>query len=115
VVLNDNTVQIGQHVIAIPPPAKGRISYAHVRVEVQERFDGSLAVYLDGHCIATKVLTEPTRAYRARGKSASSEQPPPITKPKRPQSAPSSERRPAPNHPWRRTIAANTLAKAEAS
>ena len=114
-VLNDNTVRIAQHVIDIPPPAKGRASYAHVRVEVQERFDGSLAVYLNGHCIATKVLAEPTPAYRARGKSLSSEQPPPITKPKRPKAAPNGEWRPAPNHPWRRSIAANTLAKAEAS
>ncbi len=31
-VLNDNTVRIGQHVIDIPP-AKGRVSYAHARVE----------------------------------------------------------------------------------
>ena len=115
VVLNDNTVRIGQHVIDIPPPAKGRISFAHVRVEVQERFDGSMAVYLNGHCIATKVLAEPTRAYRARGKSASSEQPPPMTKPKRAQAAPNSEWQPAKNHPWRRAITANALAKAEAS
>ncbi|MGA7912785.1 MAG: ISNCY family transposase [Candidatus Dormiibacterota bacterium] len=115
VVLNDNTVRIGQQVIDIPPPNKGRASYAHARVEVQERFDGSLVVYLDGHCIATKVLAEPTLAYRARGKSVSSEQPP-ITKPKQPQAAPpTGPWRPAKNHPWRRTIAALVPAKAEAS
>jgi len=60
VVLNDKPVRIGRHVIDIPPPAnKGHISYAHARAEVQERFDGSFVVYLDGHCIATKVLAEP--------------------------------------------------------
>jgi hypothetical protein len=42
VVLNDNTVHIGQHVIDIP--ASNRRSYAHARVEVQERFNGTLAV-----------------------------------------------------------------------
>jgi transposase len=114
VVLNDNTVRIGQHVIDIPPSNNGRASYAHARVEVQERFDGSLVVYLNGHCIATKVLAEPPPAYRARGKSSSSEQPP-ITKPKQPQAPPTGPWRPAKNHPWRRTIAALVPAKAEAS
>jgi transposase len=114
-VLNDNTVRIGPHVIDIPPPAKGRVSYAHARVEVQERFDGSLVVYLEGHCLATKVLAEPTRPYRARGKSVNSERPAPITKPKQPQAAPKGPWLPARNHPWRRTIADLLPAKAEAS
>lgn len=114
VVLNDNTVRIGQHVIDIPPANNGRASYAHARVEVQERFDGSLVVYLKGHRIATKVLAEPPPAYRARGKSSSSEQPP-ITKPKQPQAPPTGPWRPAKNHPWRRTIAALVPAQAEAS
>jgi hypothetical protein len=42
----------------------------HTRVEVQERFNGTLAVYLDGHCIAKKVQAEPAAAYRTRGKRA---------------------------------------------
>lgn len=42
-VLNDNTVRFGQHVIDIPPSTNRR-SYAHSRVEVQERFNGTLAV-----------------------------------------------------------------------
>jgi len=113
-VLNDNTVRIGQHVVDIPP-ARGRASYAHARVEVQERFDGSLAVYLDGLFLATKVLTEPSRPYRARGKSVSSEGPAPIINPKQPQAAPKGRREPAQNHPWRRAIAAGALRKARAS
>ena len=68
----------------------------------------------DGHRIATKVLAEPPPAYRARGKSSSSEQPP-ITQPKQPQAEPTGPWRPAKNHPWRRTIAALVPAKAEAS
>ena len=114
VVLNDSTVRIGQHVIDIPPPAKGRISYAHVRVEVQERFDGSLAVYLDGRCIATQVLAETTRPYRTRGKTGVTEQPP-ITKPKKPQAASKGPLRPTKSHPWKRQAAAGVIAKARAS
>ena len=45
VVLNDNTVRIGTNVIDIPPTANRRASYAHARVEVQERFNGTFAVY----------------------------------------------------------------------
>jgi transposase len=115
VVLNDNTVRIGRHVIDIPPPAKGGVSFAHARVEVQERFDGSLAVYLDGHCIASKVLAEPTPAYRARGKSVSSEQPPITKKPKQPKAAPTGPWRPPKSHPWRGRFPALAPAEAEAS
>jgi transposase len=114
VVLNDNTVRIGQHVIDIPPPAKGGVSYAHARVEVQERFDGSLAVYLDGRCIATQVLAETTPPYRTRGKTGVTEQPP-ITKPKKPQAASKGPWRPTKSHPWKRQAAAGAMAKARAS
>jgi transposase len=114
VVLNDNTVRIGRHVIDIPPPAKGGVSYAHSRVEVQERFDGSLVVYLDGHRIAAKILAEPTAAYRARGKSVSSDLPP-ITKPEQPKVAPTGPWRPPKNHPWRSKFPSLAPAKAEAS
>jgi hypothetical protein len=34
-------------------PSNGRLSYARARVEVHERLDGSLAVYYEGHCLAT--------------------------------------------------------------
>jgi hypothetical protein len=54
-------------VIDIPASANRR-SYAHARVEVQERFNGTLAVYLNGHCIAKKVQAEPAAVYRTRGK-----------------------------------------------
>jgi hypothetical protein len=37
-------VRIGQQIIDIPQS----VSRAHARVEVQERFDRLLAVYLDG-------------------------------------------------------------------
>jgi hypothetical protein len=63
VVQNDNTVRFGEHVIDIPPAADRRISYTHARVDVHERFDGVLAVYLKGECIAKKVLTAPAKTY----------------------------------------------------
>ena len=113
VVLNDNTVRIGKHVIDIPPSAQRSVSHAHARVEVQERFDGSLAVYLDGHCLAKQVLSEPTKAYRTRRRSVISEEPP-VTKPKQPKAAPTGPWRPASKHPWRRETMARRLAKAEA-
>ena len=114
VVLNDNTVRIGQHVIDIPALTSRR-SYAHARVEVQERFNGALAVYLDGRCIAKKVLTEPAAAYRTRDKWSKLTERPPISKPKQPKEAPEGPWRPPRNHPWRRRSVARPLAKAEAS
>jgi transposase len=113
VVLNDNTVRLGTHVIDIPPTANRRTSYAHARVEVQERLNGTFAVYLDGHCIAKKVQAAPAATYRTRGKSKISEEPP-ISKPKPPQATSKGPWHPAPNHPWRRPSVPRTLAKAEA-
>jgi transposase len=115
VVLSDNTVRIGTHVIDIPPTANRRTSFAHARVEVQERFNGTFAVYLDGHCIAKKVLAEPTATYRTRRRSPKVSAEPPITKPKPPQAAPKGPWHPAPNHPWRRPTVAQTLAKEKAT
>ena len=114
VVLNDNTVRLGQRVIDIPALADRR-SYAHARVEVHERFNGTLAVYLDGRCIAKKVLTEPAATYRTRGKWSKLAEQPPITKPKQTKDAPEGPWRPPRNHPWRRRPVARPLAQVEAS
>jgi transposase len=38
VVQNDNTVRFGEHLIDIPPAGGRRLSHAHARVEVHERF-----------------------------------------------------------------------------
>src|SRR6266516_3291389 len=108
VVLNDNTVRFGQHVIDIPPP----VSRAHARVDVHERFDGSFALYLQARCIATKVLADPAGVYRTRRKSTSPDPPPTLRPPSQPQ-PPTGPWRPPNNHPWRRITAA--MAKAKAS
>jgi len=47
VVANDNTVRLGKLIIDIPRNHQ-RISYARCRVEVQERFDGTIHVLHDG-------------------------------------------------------------------
>ncbi len=49
----DNVVRFGKHRLQILL-ANGRSSYACARVEVHERLDGSIAVYYQGQCLATK-------------------------------------------------------------
>lgn len=116
VVLNDNTVHIGRQIIDIPALSNGGISLAHARVEVQERFDGSFAVYRDGKCIAKAVLTEPPESYRTRGKwSKKISEDPPTSKTKvaeTPRTSSSGPWRPPRNHPWRRSIVTNSVAEA---
>ena len=51
---SDNVVRFGGHRLQIMP-TNGRSSYARAKVEVQERMDGSVAVYYKGQCLlATK-------------------------------------------------------------
>jgi transposase len=114
VVLNDNTVRFGRHVIDIPASGNGGVSLAHIRVEVQERFDGTFAVYRDGRCIAKKLLSESVETYRTRRKSDATAEPPIINAKARP-AAPAGPRRPPRNHPWRRFPVVKTLAQAEAT
>lgn len=104
VVQNDNTVRFGPHLIDIPP-SRQRASYARARVELHERFDGTLGVYLDGVCLAKQVLTEPVVTYRVGRHSDASLDPPP-PKPRAAKPPASGEVwRPASNHPWRRSRA----------
>lgn len=100
-VLNDNTVRVGPHLIDIPPPSEHRGSFAHSRVEVHERFDGSIAVYFHGHCIATKLLAEPIEAYRTRRDSRLSALPPQLTPAAPPPTPRTDPWRPPRDHPWR--------------
>jgi hypothetical protein len=105
VVLNDNTVRFGARVVDIPP-APDRASLAHARVEVQERFDGSLVVHYLGRCIAKQLLVEHKAVYRVGDHSEAAERPPEIrlTQPKPPPLAPGEVARRRGNHPWRRNV-----------
>jgi transposase len=99
VVANDNTVRFGEALIDIPPNRR-RPTYAHARVEVHERFDGSLRVYHEGHSIGTHSRPEPS-AYRIQPHSRVLDELPTVTMstPRRPPRA--EPWRPARNHPWR--------------
>jgi len=81
----DNVVRFGTYQLQILP--NGRYSYARAKVEVREAFDGSLAVYYQGHRLDTKLA--PPEAIKLRTPA-----PPRIP-------APRHYAKPAPDHPWR--------------
>jgi transposase len=105
----DNVVRFERHRLQIMP-TNGRASYARARVEVYRRLDGSLAVYYQGHYLATKPA--PPEAPLLRGRNTAQLMPDmtcsnelaasPIAARKTPESRPSYHTRPAPDHPWRR-------------
>lgn len=61
----DNTVTLGDQRLQLLP-TETRQSYARAQVEVQERLDGSLAVYYQGQCVATKPAPATAPVLRAR-------------------------------------------------
>jgi len=102
----DNVVRFGDHRLQIMP-TNGRSSYARTRVEVHERMDGSLAVYYQGQCLATKPAPPEAPVLRARnisrvmpGGTESGEAK--IVTPARKPSQPKAPWKPGPDHPWRR-------------
>ena len=88
-VARDNTVRFGGHVLQIAPGRAGR-SFAHKRVEVQERLDGSIVVVVAGDVLATRpappdpVTRRARQARRGTGAAPIPQPPPPAA------------------HPWRR-------------
>ena len=103
----DNVVRFGRHRLQIIP-CNGRLSYARAKVEVHERMDGSLAVYYQGHCLATKPAPPEAPLLRARniervipGMTNSDELAASIIAVKKP-SQPKTPWKPRPDHPWRR-------------
>jgi transposase len=106
----DNVVALGRQRIQIHP-CNGRQNYHRARVEIQERMDGSLAVYYQGKCLATKPApTEaPVLRVQWRGRPASPDSllkpPSPLPQKKEPILKPKRIRpKPAPDHPWRKTF-----------
>ena len=105
-VSGDNVVRFGGHRLQIMP-TNGRLSYVHARVEVQERMDGSLAVYYQGHCLATKPASPEAPVLRARSTTrvmpdrAQSDEVRGVSLAKKPLQ-PKVSWRPGPDHPWRR-------------
>ena len=102
----DNVVRFGEHRLQIMP-TNGRLSYVKAKVEVRERMDGSLAVYYQGQCLATKSAPPEAPLLRARnikrampGGTESSEAK--IVTPARKPSQPKAPWKPGLDHPWRR-------------
>ncbi|MGC2192840.1 MAG: hypothetical protein WA751_10975 [Candidatus Dormiibacterota bacterium] len=96
VVALDHTVRFQAQVIDIPRP--GPRSLARARVEVQQRFDGTLRVIYQGRCLATAAdsHTGPLRLHSFTAPSLPT--PTPRTaRPKRPRR--STTWKPAPSHP----------------
>jgi transposase len=65
VVAADNTVSFEHHCLQLLPDPE-RASYARANVEVQERLDGSLAVYYQGRSVASKAAPMGAVVLRAR-------------------------------------------------
>lgn len=61
----DNTVRLEEHRLQLLP-GRQRGSYARAHVEVQERLDGSLAVYYEGRLLASKPAPVEAPVLRAR-------------------------------------------------
>jgi transposase len=61
----DNVVRFGEYRLQIMQD-ECRVSYARAKVVVQERMDGSLAVYHQGRCLAHKPATQEAPVLRSR-------------------------------------------------
>lgn len=103
----DNVVRFGEHRMQIMS-GNGRLSYTHARVEVHEKLDGGLAVYYQGHCLATKPAPPEAPVLRARKMARVvpnladfNESTAPTTTAQPSQSKTMAYAKPAPDHPWR--------------
>ncbi len=95
VVGGDNVVRFKGTRLQIMP-TRGRISYAHARVEVHVKLDGSLGVYYQGQYLLTRPA--PLEASLCREvREAQDAVVPPKPNPVR-------RHKPAPDHPWRRPL-----------
>jgi transposase len=103
-VANDHTIRYAGRRIDIPPGGPRR-TYARGTVELQHRFDGSVAVYYQGTCLAKEQLgIDPggQRVDRYPGPKlprAPAPPPPPRPSPKRRQPW-----TPGPDHPWKHSF-----------
>jgi hypothetical protein len=99
----DNVVSFRDQRIQIHP-CNGRQSYYRARVQVQERMDGSLAIYYQDRCLATQPAPAEAPVLRVQNPG----HPPPYQRPPLKQEKKistkkkSSGSKPAPDHPWRK-------------
>jgi len=105
----DNTIRFGAARLQLRPGPRRR-SWARANVEVQERLDGSVAVYYHGECRATTPAPLEAPVLRARGGRRGSATPAvaPVPVAPRPQQrrerarARMAETKPGASHPWKR-------------
>jgi len=105
----DNTVRFGTDRLQLLPGPRRR-SWARAVVEVQERLDGSRAVYYHGQCLATTPAPMEAPVLRARGGRRGSATPANAPVPVAPRPPLRRERsaarvgasKPAATHPWKR-------------
>lgn len=104
----DNVVAFGDQRIQIYP-CNGRQSYYRARVEIQERMDGSLAVYYQGKCLTTKPapMETPVLRVQRRGRLVAKKSVAQLPSPPKKEKylAPKKEAlrpKPALDHPWRK-------------
>ena len=104
----DNVIRFAEHRLQILP-TDGGLSYSRQRVEIHERMDGSLAVYHQGACLATK--SAPLDAPTLRARNTARVIPKRINPRELTAAAVATNKtltpkhvylRPAPDHPWRR-------------
>ena len=108
VVAADNTVRFGGLRLQIGFD-KQRRSYAHAKVEVHERMDGSVAVYYEGRCLTTTEAPVETPTLRVGQRRAAQVRPLGLAEGAAEQAAASNAQQtslpkssqPGPNHPWR--------------
>lgn len=108
---SDNVVRFGEHRLQIMP-TNGRLSYAHARVEVHERMDGSIAVYYQGRCLTTKPASPEAPVLRTRSiarvipeTTRLDEVVQPVAAAKKALQSKSPHRtKPGPDHPWRKPL-----------
>jgi transposase len=109
----DNTVRFEEHRLQLLA-GRERPSYARAHVEVQERLDGSLAVYYQGRRVAHQPAPAEAPVLRARGgpravvAGPATDPAPPLPLHEAPDTTagpPSPNRtRPAYDHPWKRSL-----------
>jgi transposase len=108
IVAGDNVVRFSNYRIQIVP-TNGRSSYVKAKVEVHERMDGSLAVYYQGRCLATKPAPPEAPVLRLRNTTrfVPGSRPQESTLPganKTPEPKAPHPYKPPLDHPWRRTF-----------
>src|SRR3989337_2921328 len=114
-VANDNTVRLEERLAQITAGPYSR-SYAGCRVQLQERLDGSLVVLYQGKAIAFQEQQSqaPLRTRRrARGRELLADEvtikPSQLAAATVAPRAPDKAAKPAPDHPWRRSVVTKSL------